>query len=121
MKLDFYQIDAFTDTLFGGNPAVVVPLKEWLPDALLLKITQENAVAETAFFVDKGEKMTNSKFALDSENSTQFAKILSKKIWPNRQVLNVKHDTHPETGKAHVMIMSPHPLEKVEQEIKKFM
>ena len=56
MKLDFYQIDAFTDTLFGGNPAVVVPLKEWLPDALLLKITQENAVAETAFFVDKGEK-----------------------------------------------------------------
>ena len=57
MKLDFYQIDAFTDTLFGGNPAVVVPLKEWLPDALLLKITQENAVAETAFFVDKGEKI----------------------------------------------------------------
>ncbi|MGL2986803.1 PhzF family phenazine biosynthesis protein [Flavobacterium sp. RSSA_27] len=57
MKLDFYQIDAFTDTLFGGNPAVVVPLQEWLPDALLLKITQENAVAETAFFVDKGEKI----------------------------------------------------------------
>ena len=57
MKLDFYQIDACTDTLFGGNPAVVVPLKEWLPDALLLKITQENAVAETAFFVDIGEKI----------------------------------------------------------------
>lgn len=57
MKLDFYQIDAFTDTLFGGNPAVVVPLKEWLPDTLLLKITQENAVAETAFFVDKGDKI----------------------------------------------------------------
>lgn len=52
-----YQIDAFTDTLFGGNPACVVPLDAWLPDTLLLKIAQENAVAETAFFVNKGEKI----------------------------------------------------------------
>ena len=53
---DIYQIDAFTDTIFGGNPACVVPLKSWLPDKTLLKITQENAVAETAFFVPKGNK-----------------------------------------------------------------
>jgi PhzF family phenazine biosynthesis protein len=51
MKLDLYQIDAFTDRVFGGNPACVVPLDNWLPDDLLMKITQENAVAETAFFV----------------------------------------------------------------------
>jgi PhzF family phenazine biosynthesis protein len=57
MKLELYQIDAFTDKLFGGNPACVVPLERWLPDELLLKITQENAVAETAFFVQKGEKI----------------------------------------------------------------
>jgi len=57
MKLELYQIDAFTDTIFGGNPACVVPLKKWLPDEILLKITKENAVAETAFFVDKGEKI----------------------------------------------------------------
>lgn len=57
MKLDLYQIDAFTDNVFGGNPACVVPLKEWLPDEILLKITQENAVAETAFFIDKGDKI----------------------------------------------------------------
>jgi len=57
MKFDCYQIDAFTDKIFGGNPACVVPLKEWLPDDVLLKITQENAVAETAFFVDKGDKI----------------------------------------------------------------
>jgi predicted PhzF superfamily epimerase YddE/YHI9 len=50
MKLDLYQIDAFTDRVFGGNPACVVPLDNWLPDNLLMKITQENAVAETAFF-----------------------------------------------------------------------
>lgn len=57
MKLDLYQIDAFTNHVFGGNPACVVPLDRWLPDDLLLKITKENAVAETAFFVDKGDKI----------------------------------------------------------------
>jgi PhzF family phenazine biosynthesis protein len=57
MKLDLYQIDAFTNRVFGGNPACVVPLDTWLSDDLLLKITKENAVAETAFFVDKGDKI----------------------------------------------------------------
>jgi len=47
-----YQVDAFTDTLFKGNPACVVPLKEWLTDELLLKIAKENAVAETAYFIE---------------------------------------------------------------------
>lgn len=51
MQLDVYQIDAFTSHIFGGNPACVVPLSEWLPDALLLQIARENAVAETAFFI----------------------------------------------------------------------
>lgn len=55
--LQLYQIDAFTNKVFGGNPACVVPLKEWLPDNILLKITQENAVAETAFFVHKENKV----------------------------------------------------------------
>ena len=54
--LDVYQIDAFTNTIFEGNPACVVPLPSWLPDEILLKITQENAVAETAFFVAKENK-----------------------------------------------------------------
>ena len=57
MKLDLYQIDAFTNKMFGGNPACVVPLTEWLNDDILLKIAQENAVAETAFFIDKGAKI----------------------------------------------------------------
>ena len=47
-----YQVNAFTDILFKGNPACVVPLKEWLPDELLLKIAKENAVAETAYFIE---------------------------------------------------------------------
>jgi PhzF family phenazine biosynthesis protein len=53
MQYELYQIDAFTDKVFGGNPACVVPLTEWLPDELLLQITKENAVAETAFFIQQ--------------------------------------------------------------------
>lgn len=43
-----YQVDAFTDRLFAGNPAAVLVLDDWLPDELLA-ITQENNLAETAF------------------------------------------------------------------------
>jgi PhzF family phenazine biosynthesis protein len=51
MNLKIYQVDAFTDKLFGGNPAAVIPLKEWLPDEMLQNIASENNLAETAFFV----------------------------------------------------------------------
>ncbi len=57
MQLELYQVDAFTDTIFSGNPACVVPLKNWLADDILLNIAKENAVAETAFFVDGGNKI----------------------------------------------------------------
>ncbi|MCS4162987.1 putative isomerase YddE [compost metagenome] len=55
MELEIYQVDSFTEQVFHGNPACVVPLKNWLPDETLLKIARENAVAETAFFIDKGD------------------------------------------------------------------
>jgi PhzF family phenazine biosynthesis protein len=67
MKIDIYQIDAFTDHIFGGNPACVVPLTEWLPDEILLKIARENAVAETAFFISKGHKFHLRWFTPDLE------------------------------------------------------
>jgi PhzF family phenazine biosynthesis protein len=51
MKLPIYQLDAFTDTLFAGNPAAVVPLDAWLPDEIMQKIASENNLAETAFYV----------------------------------------------------------------------
>lgn len=57
MKLDIYQIDAFTNKMFGGNPACVVQLQEWLENDLLLKIATENAVAETAFFIIRDDKI----------------------------------------------------------------
>ena len=67
MKLPIFQIDAFSDKVFGGNPACVVPLENWLQDEVLLKIAQENAVAETAFFVRKGKNFHLRWFTPDIE------------------------------------------------------
>ena len=54
MRLPIYQVDAFTDSLFGGNPAAVCPLEAWLPDAAMQAIAAENNLSETAFFVRDG-------------------------------------------------------------------
>ena len=54
MRIPLYQVDAFTRRLFGGNPAAVCPLAEWLPDATMQAIAAENNLAETAFFVAQG-------------------------------------------------------------------
>jgi PhzF family phenazine biosynthesis protein len=54
MKL--YQVDAFTDKLFAGNPAAVVPLDEWISDELMQQLAAENNLAETVFFVKQGEQ-----------------------------------------------------------------
>jgi PhzF family phenazine biosynthesis protein len=51
MKLKLWQVDAFAERPFGGNPAAVVPLESWLDDGLLRAIANENNLAETAFLV----------------------------------------------------------------------
>jgi len=56
MKLTLYQVDAFTDKLFGGNPAAVVPLEHWLDDVLMQSIAVENNLSETVFFVPSADK-----------------------------------------------------------------
>ena len=53
--MTLYQIDAFTDKLFGGNPAAVIPLDSWPSDQLMQSIAAENNLAETAFIVSEGE------------------------------------------------------------------
>lgn len=67
MKLKLYQIDAFTDKIFSGNPAAVVPLDNWPDDKTLQNIALENNLSETAFFVDKGEKFHIRWFTPTSE------------------------------------------------------
>ena len=54
MTIPYYEVLAFTDRLFAGNPAGVCILNEWLPDQLLQKIAAENNLAETAFFIERG-------------------------------------------------------------------
>ncbi len=55
MKIPIYQVDAFTNEHFKGNPAAVCPLDSWLPDAVMQNIAAENNLAETAFIVAAGE------------------------------------------------------------------
>ena len=54
MTIPIYQVDAFTENLFGGNPAAICPLNEWLPAPQMQKIAAENNLAETAFFIPVG-------------------------------------------------------------------
>ncbi len=54
MKLPIYQVDAFAEKVFTGNPAAVCPLQAWLDDATLQAIALENNLSETAFFLANG-------------------------------------------------------------------
>lgn len=55
MNLKIYQVDAFAEFVFEGNPAAVIPLREWLPDDMMQKIGYENNLSETAFFIPEGD------------------------------------------------------------------
>lgn len=57
MTLKIFQIDAFTDKVFGGNPAAVCPLSDWLSDTVLLNVAKENNLAETAYFIHKSDNV----------------------------------------------------------------
>ena len=55
MRSRIFQVDAFTDRRFAGNPAAVCPLRDWPEDELLQAIAAENNLSETAFLVPRGE------------------------------------------------------------------
>ena len=55
MNISMYQIDAFTNRTFGGNPAAVCVLYEWPEDTLMQSIAVENNLSETSFMIDRGE------------------------------------------------------------------
>jgi PhzF family phenazine biosynthesis protein len=57
MTLPIYQVDAFADKLFSGNPAAICPLENWLSDSLMQQIASENNLSETAFFVFEGNQI----------------------------------------------------------------
>ena len=55
MKLKIFIANAFSDKMFGGNPAAVVPLNEWLSDRLMQQIAEQNNLAETAYIIPQGD------------------------------------------------------------------
>lgn len=55
MRLDLYQVDAFSAHVFGGNPAAVCPLQRWPADELMQRVAMENNLSETAFFVQEDQ------------------------------------------------------------------
>jgi PhzF family phenazine biosynthesis protein len=67
LTIPIFQVDAFTDKLFGGNPAAVCPLHEWLSIPLMQKIAAENNLAETAFFVRQGSDFELRWFTPESD------------------------------------------------------
>lgn len=67
MKYKYYIVDAFTNTIFKGNPAAVYVLEEWLPDAIMQKIAIENNLSETAFTVKKEDYYELRWFTPDRE------------------------------------------------------
>ena len=62
-----YVVDAFTDRVFGGNPAAVCILESWLPDELMMDITRENNLSETAYLRKTGESWHLRWFTLNGE------------------------------------------------------
>ncbi len=55
MQIPLYQVDAFTNQIFRGNPAAICPLDHWLSDQTMQSIAAENNLAETAFYVPNGK------------------------------------------------------------------
>ncbi len=67
MKLPIYQVDAFTSKIFGGCPAAVIPLSEWLPDDILHLIAKENNIAGTVFYVPEKNRFKIRWFTTQTE------------------------------------------------------
>src|SRR5438105_5282004 len=66
-RIPIYQVDAFTASVFKGNPAAVCPLERWLDDLKLQSIAAENNLSETAFFVPRGDEFELRWFTPASE------------------------------------------------------
>jgi PhzF family phenazine biosynthesis protein len=85
MVLTIYQVDAFADKVFKGNPAAVIPLEAWIDDGLMQQVAMENNLAETVFFVktDAGYHIRwfTPEFEIDLCGHATLASPISLKIF----------------------------------------
>lgn len=105
MEILLYQVDAFANRIFAGNPAAVCPLKEWLPDETMQAIAEENNLAETAFFVPNGDdydiRWFTPKVEIDLAGHPTLATayVIFTKLDPSRQDVRF----HTKTGDTLVV------------------
>lgn len=104
MKLTLYQVDAFADKIFAGNPAAVIPLEKWISDELMQQIAMENNLAETVFFVPRGNDFDIRWFTPELEiNLCGHATLAS--AWVLYEFLGYKRPTitfHSKSGPLYV-------------------
>jgi predicted PhzF superfamily epimerase YddE/YHI9 len=80
-RIPLYQIDAFTDRLFSGNPAALCPLENWLEEKTMQAIAAENNLAETAFLVPEGDSWGLRWFTPTSEVDLCGHATLASAFW----------------------------------------
>ncbi len=104
MESTLYQIDAFTNRLFAGNPAAVCPLKKWLPDATMQAIALENNLSETAFFVPENDEFAIRWFTpvtevnLCGHATLASAYVIFNYLQPERKTVTF----HSASGPLHI-------------------
>ena len=108
MRLKLYQVDAFTRRTFGGNPAAVVPLETWLPDATLQAIATENNLSETAYFVPRGGHYELRWFTPVAEIDLAGHPTLAT-AWVMRERLSVAGPIEFRTRRGDTLIVAPGP------------
>jgi PhzF family phenazine biosynthesis protein len=96
MKLTSYTLDAFTSRVFGGNPAAVCPLTEWLEDTTMQSIAAENNLSETVFFVPDGDAYhirwftPSCEVELCGHATLASSYVIFKHIAPDKNELNFR-------------------------------
>lgn len=99
MDLPLFQVDAFTDRLFTGNPAAVCLLEEWLPSDMMLKIAQENNLAETAFCLMQNDVFSIKWFTPEIEMdlcghaTLATAHVLFQYYFPERKLISFQSNS----------------------------
>ncbi|MGC4116932.1 MAG: PhzF family phenazine biosynthesis protein [Myxococcales bacterium] len=105
LRIPLYQVDAFAEQVFHGNPAAVCPLERWLPDETLQAIAAESNVTETAFLV-KDESDYHLRFFtpatevdLCGHTALASAFVVFHRLAPDRESVTF----HTQSGPLHVM------------------
>ena len=125
-----YQIDAFADKVFSGNPAAVLPLEKWLPEDTMQDIAMENNLSETAFVVKEGERFAIRWFTPTAEvdlcghATLATAFVIFRYLEPNKQEIEFDSRSGPlfVTKKGGEIRMDfpkdpPQPISKQKEEI----